>query len=240
MVKEKKIMKNKISVLPIVFILITICFLSGFTTVQAGPKKIISVPSGPSTGDTCELIQFYGDYLFGWGEPVTYEWDFDYDGCPINFTVDNSSENPEWSFNLGKTYTVALRVTDCMEEWDIGMLDINITATYDLQIFRINVNDTIQGEIAEFNGTVINYGNESSPSYTVYTYLCKFNWSSFGWEFYCDVDNEEFDPLTGNGSMRDFDPDDRRMNESGSYRLYAEIKVDGVTVDVDYKFFSVN
>ena len=49
-------MNKKISILPIALMLIAICFLP--TCVQAGPQHIVSVPSGPSEGNTMEDIDF--------------------------------------------------------------------------------------------------------------------------------------------------------------------------------------
>ncbi len=86
----------------------------GFASVQVTVNNVPPVAyagSGPYSGNEGSPINFAGSAFDVADDPLTYEWDFTYDG--ITFNVDASgSLTPSHTYDDKGSYTVALRVTD--------------------------------------------------------------------------------------------------------------------------------
>ncbi len=46
------------------------------------------------------------------GDPLTYQWDFHYDGNPADFVVEGTGVNPSTTYTVAGSYAVALKVSD--------------------------------------------------------------------------------------------------------------------------------
>ena len=86
----------------------------GLASVQVTVNNVPPVAyagSGPYSGNEGSPISFTGSAFDIADDPLTYEWDFSYDG--ITFNVDASgSLTPSHTYDDKGSYTVALRVTD--------------------------------------------------------------------------------------------------------------------------------
>ena len=86
----------------------------GFASVQVTVNNVPPVAyagSGPYSGNEGSSIDFAGSAFDIADDPLTYEWDFTYDG--ITYNVDASgSLTPSHTYDDKGSYTVALRVTD--------------------------------------------------------------------------------------------------------------------------------
>ena len=74
---------------------------------------------GPYAGDEGAAVPFDGSGSSDPdSDPLTYEWDVDYDGA--TFDVDATGEKPSHAYAENGTYTVALRVSDANETSEVA------------------------------------------------------------------------------------------------------------------------
>jgi PKD repeat protein len=76
----------------------------GYVTVSSGVAPV-SAFSGTPTSGTAPLTVAFTDASTG--DPAAWAWDFDNDG-----TIDNTTQNPSYTYTAGGTYTVNLTVTN--------------------------------------------------------------------------------------------------------------------------------
>jgi len=70
------------------------------------------------------------------GDPITYEWDFDYDG--VTFDVNSTEMIANHFYGTIGDFTVALRVTDDQGAWDVATETVTLTNTPPVADFDVS------------------------------------------------------------------------------------------------------
>ena len=92
-------------------------------TINAPPTA--SLTATPTTGTAPLSVDFDGSASSDLeGAIASYEWDFDYDGVPANFSTDTTGPSVTHEYGGPGTFTAALRVTDGMGAFDIATVDV--------------------------------------------------------------------------------------------------------------------
>ena len=93
------------------------------TETTTEPEPLVAVVSAtPTEGDAPLVVTASG--LESTGNPVTYEWDQDFDG--VTFDVDATGDTVSFTYNNWGIYTLALRVTDAEATTDIATVTISV------------------------------------------------------------------------------------------------------------------
>jgi VCBS repeat-containing protein len=85
----------------------------------------VADPNGPYVANVGELLLLDGTGSSDVdGDPLTYSWDFDYDG--VTFTEDATGATPSHTYTVVGTYTVALIVSDTLLDSAIATTTVDV------------------------------------------------------------------------------------------------------------------
>jgi PKD repeat protein len=137
------------------------------TTADVGNPPVANA-GGPYTAVEGSAIAFNGGASDPDGDPLTYEWDFDYDGTTFN--VDATGINTNHTYADEGSYTVALRVKDDRGGEDTDSVMVTVTNAPPIAAATANPNPVPEGTAVAFNA-----GGSTDPGST--------DTLSYNWDF---------------------------------------------------------
>jgi uncharacterized repeat protein (TIGR01451 family) len=135
--------------------------ISGTATVTINNVAPTAEANGPYSGNEGSPIVFSGSGADANGDPMTYEWDFDYSG---GFTVDATGATVTTTFTDDLSHTVAFRVTD---DDDASAID-----TASLTVNNVAPTAVISGPITQTAGlnAIFDASGSTDPGLDIASY----------------------------------------------------------------------
>ncbi|MFZ5916947.1 MAG: PKD domain-containing protein [Chloroflexota bacterium] len=130
--------------------------VSSTATVTVNNVAPTANAGGPYSGNEGSVVTFSGAGSDGNGDPLTYEWDLDYDGS--NFTVDYVGATTATLFVDDVSRQVAFRVTDDDDAATVDVTDLTVHNVLPA-VNAGNDKDTAEGTTVFFNGSFTDPGS---------------------------------------------------------------------------------
>jgi len=148
------------------------------TEIKTDCISVTNAPQADFSADMTEVIINQGiqftDSSTGGVPPLSYQWDFDYDG--INLDNDSDLSNPSHTYPATGTYTVALKITDSASNSHTEIKTDYISVSQPPTINITNPNEGKQGESIDVTITGTNFTGATSTDFgseiTVNNFTC--------------------------------------------------------------------
>ena len=120
-----------------------------YTGITNNTPPVVFLDADPTDGSLPLTVNFSsaGTYDPNGDSPLTYSWDFEYDGN--TFTEDSTEENPSHTYTVEGTYTARLMVDD--GNGGVGIKEITIHAGNNRATFTFN---------SPLDGGLMNWGDD--------------------------------------------------------------------------------